>query len=44
VKAELFERSTEYAMNLASAPGSARGVEYIFRAFASVRRPCQPGR
>jgi len=43
VKTELFDRSTEYAMKLASATGSARWVEYIFRAFASVRRPCPVG-
>ncbi len=43
VKAELFERSTEYAMKLASATGSARWIEYIFRAFGSVRRPCPAG-
>lgn len=40
VKSELFDRSTEYAMKLASATGSARWVEYLFRAFGSVRRPC----
>jgi pSer/pThr/pTyr-binding forkhead associated (FHA) protein len=40
VRPELFERSTEYAMKLASATGSARWVEYLFRAFAAVRRPC----
>lgn len=40
VKLELFERSTEYAMKLASATGSARWIEYIFRAYANVRRPC----
>jgi len=40
VTGELFERSTEYAMRLASATGSARWIEYIFRAFTSVRRPC----
>lgn len=43
VKAEMFERSTEYAMKLASATGSARWVEYIFRAFGAVRRPCPVG-
>ena len=43
VKAELFERSTEYAMKLASATGSGRWVEYIFRAYGSVRRPCPVG-
>jgi pSer/pThr/pTyr-binding forkhead associated (FHA) protein len=43
VKTELFERSTEYAMKLASATGSARWVEYIFRAYGSVRRPCPVG-
>jgi hypothetical protein len=40
VKSELFERSTEYAMKLASATGSARWIEYIFRAYGNVRRPC----
>ncbi len=40
VKAELFDRSTEYAMKLASASGSARWIEYIFRAYGSIRRPC----
>lgn len=40
VKHDLFERSTEYAMKLASATGSGRWVEYIFRAYGSVRRPC----
>lgn len=40
VNPELFERSTEYAMKLASATGSARWVEYLFRAFAAVRKPC----
>lgn len=40
VKPEMFERSTEYAMKLASATGSARWVEYLFRAFAAIRRPC----
>jgi hypothetical protein len=43
VKQELFDRSTEYAMKLASATGSARWIGYIFRAFASVRRPCPAG-
>jgi pSer/pThr/pTyr-binding forkhead associated (FHA) protein len=43
VKTELFERSTEYAMKLASATGSGRWVEYIFRAYGSVRRPCPVG-
>jgi hypothetical protein len=43
VKGELFERSSEYAMKLASATGSARWIEYIFRAFGSVRRPCPAG-
>jgi hypothetical protein len=43
VKSELFDRATEYAMKLASATGSARWVEYIFRAFAAVRRPCPAG-
>lgn len=43
VKPELFERSTEYAMKLASATGSGRWVEYIFRAYGSVRRPCPVG-
>ena len=43
VKSDLFERSTEYAMKLASATGSGRWVEYIFRAYGSVRRPCPVG-
>jgi predicted component of type VI protein secretion system len=43
VSSDLFERATEYAMKLASAAGSARWIEYIFRAFASVRRPCPAG-
>lgn len=43
VKAELFDRSTEYAMKLATATSSARWIEYIFRAFAAVRRPCPAG-
>lgn len=43
VKTELFERSADYAMKLAGGTGSARWVEYIFRAFASVRRPCPAG-
>ena len=43
VNAELFDRATEYAMKLASATGSARWIEYIFRAFESVRRPCPAG-
>jgi pSer/pThr/pTyr-binding forkhead associated (FHA) protein len=43
VKSEMFDRSTEYAMKLAVATGSARWVEYIFRAFAAVRRPCPVG-
>jgi pSer/pThr/pTyr-binding forkhead associated (FHA) protein len=43
VKGELFERSTEYAMKLASATGTARWIEYIFRAFGCVRRPCPAG-
>jgi hypothetical protein len=43
VKAELFERATEYAMKLASATGSARWVEYLFRAFTAVQRPCPAG-
>lgn len=43
VKAELFDRSAEYAMKLASATGSARWVEYLFRAFAAMRRPCPAG-
>jgi hypothetical protein len=43
VKAELFDRSTDYAMKLASATGTARWIEYIFRAFGSVRRPCPAG-
>lgn len=40
VKPELFERGIEYAMKLASSTGNGRWVEYIFRAFTSVRRPC----
>lgn len=40
VKSELFDRATEYAMKLAVASGSARWIEYIFRAYASIRRPC----
>ncbi len=40
VNTELFDRSTDYAMKLASATGSARWIEYLFRAFAAVRRPC----
>ncbi len=43
VKSELFDRSTEYAMKLAAATGSGRWVEYIFRAFAAMRRPCPAG-
>ncbi len=43
VKGELFERSTDYAMKLAIATGSARWIEFIFRAFGSVRRPCPAG-
>ncbi len=43
VKPELFERSSEYAMKLAIATGSARWIEYIFRAFGSLRRPCPAG-
>jgi hypothetical protein len=43
VKPELFDRSTEYAMKLAAATSSARWIEYIFRAFAAVRRPCPAG-
>jgi len=43
VNNELFDRSTEYAMKLASAAGSARWIEYLFRAFSSVRRPCPAG-
>ena len=43
VKSDLFDRSTEYAMKLAAASGSARWIEYIFRAFSSVRRPCPAG-
>jgi hypothetical protein len=43
VSSELFERATEYAMRLASAVGSARWIEYIFRAFTSVRRPFPAG-
>jgi pSer/pThr/pTyr-binding forkhead associated (FHA) protein len=40
VKPELFDRSTEYAMKLASATGNARWIEYIFRAYGQARRPC----
>lgn len=43
VNGELFDRSTEYAMRLASAAVSARWIEYIFRAFSSVRRPLPAG-
>lgn len=43
VPGEQFERACEYAMKLASAAGSARWIEFIFRAFASVRRPCPAG-
>jgi len=43
VKPELFDRSTEYAMKLASATASARWVEYVFRAFGALRRPCPAG-
>lgn len=43
VKPDLFDRATDYAMKLAIATGSARWVEYIFRAFGSVRRPCPAG-
>lgn len=43
VKSDLFDRATEYAMKLAAATGTARWVEYIFRAFAAVRRPCPAG-
>ena len=43
VKSDLFDRATEYAMKLAAATGSARWVEYIFRAFGAVRRPCPAG-
>ena len=43
VKPELFERATEYALRLAAATGGARWVEYIFRAYASIRRPCPAG-
>lgn len=43
VQGELFDRSTEYAMKLASATGSARWIEYLFRAFGAVRRPCPVG-
>lgn len=43
VKSDLFDRATDYAMKLASATGSARWVEYIFRAFGSIRRPCPAG-
>jgi hypothetical protein len=30
-------------MKLAAATGTARWVEYIFRAFGAVRRPCPAG-
>jgi len=43
VKPELFDRSAEYAMKLASATASARWVEYVFRAFGALRRPCPAG-
>lgn len=43
VKSDLFERSTEYAMKLASASSGGRWIEYIFRAYASIRRPCPAG-
>jgi hypothetical protein len=43
VKADLFDRATEYAMKLAAATGTARWIEYIFRAFGAVRRPCPVG-
>jgi pSer/pThr/pTyr-binding forkhead associated (FHA) protein len=43
VTGDLFERSAEYAMRLASATGSARWIDYIFRVFSSVRRPCPAG-
>lgn len=43
VKSDLFERSTEYAMKLAAATGSWRWVEYLFRAYGGVRRPCPAG-
>jgi hypothetical protein len=40
LEAELFDRAADYAMKLAAALGSARWVEYLFRVFAAVRRPC----
>jgi pSer/pThr/pTyr-binding forkhead associated (FHA) protein len=43
VKSDLFDRATEYAMKLASATGNGRWVEYVFRAYGSVRRPCPAG-
>ena len=43
VKGELFERSADYAMKLASATGNWRWVEYLFRVFGTVRRPCPAG-
>lgn len=43
VKPDLFDRSTEYAMKLAAATGSGRWVEYVFRAYGAVRRPCPAG-
>jgi hypothetical protein len=43
VKSDLFERSTEYAMKLASGTGNWRWVEYLFRAYGGVRRPCPAG-
>jgi hypothetical protein len=43
VKPDLFERASEYAMKLASATGNARWIEYIFRAFGCIRRPCPAG-
>ncbi len=43
VRPDLFERATHYAMRLAATTSNARWIEYIFRAFASVRRPCPAG-
>lgn len=43
VKPDIFERSTDYAMKLAGASGNARWVEYVFRAYTSVQRPCPAG-
>lgn len=43
VKPELFDRATGYAMRLAGATGNARWVEYVFKAFGSLKRPCPAG-